>query len=402
MDGEAKPHRKEVRTTMALQASNPFATFDFSTTGLLQLEISPMLEEALYYDLHLMGALQRKGAVEMDNPYGDIIYYWDEDALNTDTVTVSGSVASGGTSIVVNAGQGVRVHVGDILMDTATGTTEKVEVTAISTDTLTVTRGLNSTTAATIATAAVLQVIRSEQESSDIGSDRSVVPTVRQGYTQIFAGAYDLQISGSQLARKTIAAKQLQDQVAHQLANRMIEFKIGLTRAVCYAPLAGPGSDTAYRRMGSLDYWITTGGGVVTTSVSTLNASAINTANNTLVLRGGSPDLLAANPSLAGSLAGIDSSNRRMLESEVKVGSYVQEVVTNQGNTVEIVLDNRLITGDAFLLQSDKIHVRPYADRGMFVIAATDFADARKRRVLGEWGFELHNPSLHARLTGCT
>jgi hypothetical protein len=38
----------------------------------------------------------------------------------------------------------------------------------------------------------------------------------------------------------------------------------------------------------------------------------------------------------------------------------------------------------------------------MFVIAATDFADARKRRVLGEWGFELHNPSLHRRLTGCT
>jgi hypothetical protein len=387
---------------MALQASSPFATFDFATTGLLQLSINPMLEEALYYDQHLMGALQRRGCVEMDNPLDDILYYWDEDALNADTVTVSGSVASGGTSIVVNTGQGTRIHVGDILMDTATGSVEKIEVTAMSTDTATVTRGVNSTTAAVIATGAVLQIIRSEQESSDIGSDRTVVPTARVGYTQIFAGAYDLLISGSQLARRTIAARQLQDQVAHQLANRMIEFKIGLARAVLYAPLAGPGSDTTYRRMGSLDYWINNGGGTVTTSVGTLNSTPINTANTALVLLGGNPDLLVANPNLAGSLATIDSSNRRMLESTTQVGSYVQEVVTNQGNSLEIVLDNRLITGDSFVLQSDKIHLRPYADRGMFVIAATDFADARKRRLLGEWGLEVHNPSLHRRLTGCT
>jgi hypothetical protein len=387
---------------MALQASSPFATFDFSTTGLLQLEITPMLEEALYYDLNLMGALQRKGCVEMDNPLGDIIYYWDEDALNTDTITVSGSVASNGTSVIVSTGQGVRVHVGDVLYDTATGGKEKIEVTAVATDTLTVTRGLNSTTQATIADQATLAIMRSEQEASDIGSDFSVVPTVRSSYTQIFAGAYDLKISGSQLARKTIATRQLQDQVAHQLANRMVEFKIGLTRATVYEPLQGPGSDTAYRRMGSLDYWIANGGGVDTGSVSTLNATPINTNNTTLVGRGGSPDILLAQPSLAGSIATIDSSNRRMLESEVKVGSYVQEVVTNQGNSLEVVLDNRLITGDAFLLQSDKLHLRPYADRGMFVIAATDFADARKRRLLGEWGLEVHNPSLFAHLRGCT
>jgi hypothetical protein len=387
---------------MALQASTPFATFDFASTGLLQLSINPMLEEALYYDQHLMGALQRRGCVEMDNPLDDILYYWDEDAINTDTVTVSGSVASGGTSIVVNTGQGTRVHVGDVLMDTTTGSTEKIEVTAVSTDTLTATRGLDSTVAATIATGAVLMIIRSEQESSDIGSDRSVVPTARVGYTQIFAGAYDLLISGSQLARRTIAARQLQDQVAHQLANRMIEFKIGLARAALYSPLAGPGSDTAYRRMGSIDHWINAGGGTVTPSVGALTSTPVNTANTALVLLGGAPDLLVANPNLAGSLASIDSSNRRMLESETQVGSYVQEVVTNQGNSLEIVLDNRLITGDAFVLQSDKIHLRPYADRGMFVIAATDFADARKRRLLGEWGIEVHNPTLHRRLTGCT
>lgn len=386
---------------MALQSTSAYATFDFAGAGLLNLDISPMLEEALYFDQRLMGALARKGCIEMDNPVGDILYYWDEDALNVDTVTAAASVASNGTTLTVSTGHGARLHIGDILMDNATGSTEKIEVTNVSSDTITIVRAVGGTAAA-IANAATLNVIRSEQEMSDIGSDRSVTPTPRVGYTQIFAGAYDLLISGSQLARRTVAASALQDQVAHQLANRMIEFNIGLCRAVLYSPLLGPGSDTVYRRMGSLDHWITAAGGVVATSVSTLNATPINTHNTTLVLRGGDPDLLVANPSLATSLAGIDSSNRRMLESETRVGSFVQYVRTHQGNELEIVLDNRLITGDAFILQSDKIHVKPYSDRGMFVIAATDFADGRKRRLLGEWGFELHNPSLNARLTGCT
>lgn len=387
---------------MALQSTSAQATFDFAGAGLLQLDINPMLEEALYFDQRLMGALARKGCIEMDNPLGDILYYWDEDALNVDSFVTAASVASNGTTITASTGQGARVHIGDILINEATGSLEKIEVTAVSSDTITVVRGLNSTTTAAIASGATLNIMRSEQEMSDIGSDRSVVPTPRVGYTQIFAGAYDLLISGSQLARRTIAASALQDQVAHQLANRMIEFKIGLSRAVLYAPLIGPGSDTAYRRMGSLDYWINNGGGTVTAVSGALNATPINAANTALVLLGGEPDILAAQPSLAASLAGIDSSNRRMLESETRVGSFVQYVRTFQGNELEVVLDNRLITGDAFVLQSDKIHVKPYSDRGMFVIAAVDFADGRKRRLLGEWGLEVHNPSLHRRLTGCT
>jgi hypothetical protein len=142
----------------------------------------------------------------------------------------------------------------------------------------------------------------------------------------------------------------------------MIEFKIGLTRAVLYAPLAGPGSDSTYRRMGSLDYWINNGGGTVDwVGRDAQRDPDQHGQHGARPPRWFNPDLLVANPNLAGSLASIDSSNRRMLESETKVGSYVQEVVTNQGNTLEIVLDNRLITGDAFLLQSDKIHLRPYA-----------------------------------------
>lgn len=387
---------------MALQSVSQFATFDYATTGFLQLDISPNLEEALLFDMNLMGALQRRGCIEMDNPLGDIVYYWGEANLNTDTVTASGSVTSSGTTINVATGQGARVHTGDFLYDTASGKVETIQVTAISSDALTVARGINSSTQTSIADGATLAIIRAEQEFSDIGTDASTKPTARTGYTQIFSGKYDLQISGSQIARRTIAFTELQNQVARQLAWRMVEFKVGMTRAIAYAPLLGPGSDSVYRAMGSLRYWAANGSGTIDTAVGTLNGTPLNLNNSTLVGLGGSPDMLACHHALSTSLATIDSSNRRMIESETRVGYFVQEVTLDLGNTVEIVLDNRLVTGDAFMFQADKIHVRPYSDRAMFVIAATDFTDGVKRRVLGEWGLEVHNPSLLAHLQGCS
>src|SRR5438270_738694 len=153
---------------MALQAAGGFATYGI-TDGAQIRDISDVLADAIYYDLHLLGNLD----LDFGSPAMDIQHWWNEDALNADTVTVSGSVASTGTSIVLASGHGARAHVGDLFYDTTTGSTEVGEVTAISTDTLTVTRTYNSTVAASIADAAVLALIRAEQEGSDIGSDKS-------------------------------------------------------------------------------------------------------------------------------------------------------------------------------------------------------------------------------------
>src|SRR6185295_11290187 len=159
---------------MALSATSLFATFDQTADTYLH-DISPMLAKALYYDLNLAGAL----GADFGSPAQDTTFYWNEDAINSDTVTVSGSVTSTATTINVSSGHGLRVHIGDLLYQTGINQTEVMEVTAIATDALTVTRGYNSTAQATIADQATLGVIRAEQEASDIGADRSVNPTVR-------------------------------------------------------------------------------------------------------------------------------------------------------------------------------------------------------------------------------
>lgn len=373
---------------MALQSTNFYASFDVPDGSQIR-DISPLLAPALYMDLNLLGALN----IDMGNQAEDTTHRWNEDALNTDTITASGSVASGGTTVTASTGQGARVHVGDLLYATASGSTEVMQVTAVSTDSITVVRGYNSTTQASIADTDVLGIIRAEQEGSDIGTDRSVSPTVRLNYTHILS-AFDLLVTGSQLARK-MATNALQDWVAHQLANRAIEMKINLTRGLLYSePSASSGSDTVYRTMGGLRYWLRANGSN-NVSAGTFSMSQINTTNTSLVKLGVYPDTLIIGPDLVSGTHGVasfDSSNRRLVESDKQVGYMVQEILLNQGNSVRVVVDGRVNTGDAFLLVRDNFIPIPYNGRGMFTIAAVDFTDGKKRRVLGEWTNEFRHP----------
>jgi len=378
---------------MALASADLFASFDV-TDGSQIRDISPLLAEALYLDLNALGNVN----VDFGDPVEDIIYYWNEDALNSDLVTMGAtSASSGATSFSLASGMGARVHVGDLLKDTAINSAEIMQVTAVSTDTPTVVRGINSTTQAAIASGATLALIRAEQEGSDIGSDKTVAPVVRSNYTQIYAGAFDLKISGSQLARK-MAADALRDQVAHQLANRLVEFKINLTRGLFYSERVGPGSDSAYRSFGGLTYWNRAGSGVSNSSSEALSLSVLNAHNKTVVDRGLYVDSLFVGTDLVNSINAIEATNRRLLESDKKVGYNVVEILLGQGNSVRVTVDGRINAGDAFLFQNDKVRLRPMTGRGMFTIAAVDFADAKKRRVLGEWGCEVRNPEATIRL----
>ena len=222
---------------------------------------------------------------------------------------------------------------------------------------------------------------------------------MRSNYCQIIAGAFELQISGRQLARK-MATDALKDQVAHQLANRAKEFKRSLTRSLLYSERVGAGSDTVYASMGGLRYWIRDNGGVVNSTAGALTmlgsaSSTVDSMNKTIVDQGTYPETLLIGTDLVASVNSTDSTNRRMLESEVQAGYMVQGVRLAQGNVVDVIVDPRVKPGDFFLLCKDRINPKPFIGRGMFTIAATDFTDATKRRLLGDWSLELRNPTVH-------
>jgi hypothetical protein len=370
---------------MALQAANAFATYGV-TDGAQVRDISDVLADALYYDLHFLGAVD----VDFGSPVMDVVHYWNEDALNADTVTLSASAAASATTLSLTTGQGARCHVGDLLVCTVSGLYQVAQITAIATDTLTISPAYNSTAQASYASTATFALIRAESEGSDIGADKSLTPAVKTNYTQIFS-AEDIKVTGSQLARR-MATVQMQDFIARQLSNRAIETKINLTRAFLYSEKSSSaGSDSVYRTFNGIRGQINAATGITDSSASALSYAILNTNNKSIVNNGVFPDLLVCGTDLVGSIAGIDSSNRRLLESDRQAGYVVQEILLNQGNSVRVVVDPRVNAGDAFLLSSERFHALPMNGRGMFVIAAVDFTDAKKRRVLAEWTCELRN-----------
>ena len=379
---------------MALSSVSAFASFDL-TDGAAIRDISPFLSEALIYDFHLLGHI----GMSTDNPVKDVTYYWVEDALNADSVTLSISLAAADSSITFTASS--QPHVGDYVMQTGSANLnqEIMQITAVnSTTNATVSRGFNATTAASVASGGTLSLIRNEQEFSDIGSDLTVNPTVRTNYTSIIPGK-DLQISGSQLMRE-MSTDEMADQVGHQLENRMKEWKAGFTRALLYSEKVGAGSDSQYHTFGGLRYWIKNVNGLgvpqTTSAAGSFSLSRLNSANDTIVALGEYPDTLVVHPTLMSSINAIEASNRRFLESDTTAGYFLERIRTGQGNEVSVVVDSRVNVGDAFLFCRDRVRPRPGRGRALFTLAGQDWVDGKKRRILGEWGVEVRQPQVAA------
>lgn len=379
---------------MALGTSSAFSSFDQSA-NVNTLDISPFLSEALLFDFTLLGALN----IDMSDPVDDIIHYWEEDALNSELLTLTISLSTSASSVTYTAS--TAPHVGDYLIATGGGTNSEVmQITTVnSTTNSSVSRGFNST-AASIANAGTVALMRAEQEFSNIGDDASVNPTVRTNYTHIIPGR-DLQISGSQLARN-MATSAMQNQVAHQLENRMKEWKRDFTRILLYSEKIGPGSDTQYRTLGGLRYWIRNASGQTEATAGALSLTYLNTVNKLIVDQGEYPDTLIIGTDLVNSVNSIEATSRRFLESDTKVGYVVNQVLLGQGNAVNVVVDPRVSTGDAFLVCKDKIKARPLNGRAMITLAGQDWVDGKKRRILGEWGLEVRNPSVHGWISNKT
>jgi hypothetical protein len=381
---------------MALSTVSAFGSFDQSA-NVNTLDISSFLSEALLYDFSLLGALN----IDLSDPVDDIIHYWQEDALNSEQLTLTISLSSSATSLTFTAS--TAPHVGDYIIAKDGGTngnSEVMQITTVNSSTnVSVSRGFN-TTAASVPNGGTMLLMRAEQEFSDIGTDASVNPTVRSNYTHIIPGR-DLQISGSQLARN-MATTAFQNQVAHQLENRMKEWKRDFSRILLYSEKIGPGSDTQYRTMGGLRYWIKNASGQTESTAGALSQTYLNTVNKAIVDQGEYPDTLVVGTDLVNSINGFEASNRRLLESDRKVGHVVNYVTLGQGNEVEVVVDTRVSTGDAFLFVKDKFKARPLKGRAMLTIAGQDWLDGKKRRILGEWGCELRNPSVAGYLSNKT
>ena len=195
---------------MGLATEVGAATFD-RTANTFQLDLSTELAEIIRPDNTAF--LDRVGSASMTATQR--IHYWTEDKLNPYTATAAASLDASATSIAVATGQGARFVAGTLFKDKAIGKTEVIQVTGVSTDTLTIVRGYGSTTGETHASLFEIQIIaHTKQEGWK--------PT-QEDWTQERSSAYNrVQVFGMGITlareRQLVDQTVIASEIAHQSA----------------------------------------------------------------------------------------------------------------------------------------------------------------------------------------
>lgn len=149
-------------------------------------------EDASQFSTFTMKSQNREATREKVN--------WRENAYFPRLVTVLTAYTNVATTIILNAGQGNNVRVGDVLRNMVGG--DAVWVTAIATDTLTVVRnvGVKAAQAGNIGDTMLIMSNASAQ-GADFGQTAVLIPTVAFNYTQIFRHGYTFSRTTTKVAQ---------------------------------------------------------------------------------------------------------------------------------------------------------------------------------------------------------
>lgn len=373
---------------MALASASGLASFDQSAGEFLDL--SNELAEIIRRDNTAF--ISRVG---ISGEATETSHSWMEDALNPNTATSladpTGVLDASATSLVVASGQGVRFRAGTIFKDSAAGKTEVMQVTAVSTDTLTIVRGYGSTsgeTHGTGSTAFNIQIIAHlNQESQDMPSDESRARTKVTNYTQIFQKG----IMVSHTMRSVLQAG-VADEFTFQIARRMMEIERELDSSVIAGiKSASTGSDTVYRSMGGLIEFTSQAAGNVTTTAEALTLTVVNDMCKQIWDDGGNPNFILVGGKQKRKISAFDQSARRSSYDGTVAGYVVDKVITDLGFVLDVITDPWMPDDVCIIGDLGKIRVMPLRNDSMRAEELAKTGRSYKAQVTGQYTVEIRN-----------
>ena len=329
-------------------------------------------------------------------------FEWLEDDLMETWSQVNGAVSStSATSVTVDDGSIFRA--GDIIKIPASG--ECMLVTAVSTNTLTVTRAYGSTAAAAIADDADVLILGSAMEENSSGR---VVKSTQEvngyNYTQIFRTPISL--SGTEAASRLHGGRDR----AYQRRKASLEHKRDIARALYFGQRKEDITGAAPRRtMGGIIEFLENANVGVTFDSSTLPLTYRNFDSSVAAaaFRYGSKEkLLIAGPYLA---SAINSWSESRLVSDVAedatYGIRVKNLITTYGD-LKVIYDPLLegaYKGYGFVLDTENIRYAYLDGRDTKLITdiQSNDVDGVIDEYLTECSLELRLPKTHMLIKGC-
>lgn len=381
---------------MALASASGLASFDQSAGEFLDL--SNELAEIIRRDNTAF--ISRVG---ISGEATETSHSWMEDQLNPNTATGAEAIDGSETTIDVATGHGVRFKVGTIFKVAYAGLTEVMQVTAVTTDALTVTRGYGSTTAEDASAAGAtptLQIIAHlNQESQDAPSDESRTRTKVTNYTQIFQKG----IMVSHTMRSVLQAG-VADEFTFQIARRMMEIERELDSSVIAGiKSASGGSDTVYRSMGGLIEFASQATGNTTTTAEALTLTVVNDMCKQIWDDGGVPNFILVGGKQKRKISAFDQSARRSSYDGTVAGYVVDKVITDLGFVLDVITDPWMPDDVAIIGDLGKIRIMPLRNDAMRAEELAKTGRSYKAQVTGQYTVEIRNAieafSYHNNLT---
>lgn len=371
---------------MSLATASGAASFDL-TANTVQLDLSNELAEIIRTDnTVLLSRLPAPAANAKQRTH-----YWNEDKLIPNVSASTGSTDASTTTVNVTTGQGIRFKIGSLIKDRAQNQTEVMQVTAISTDALTVVRGYGSTTAQTHASGwEILIIAHARQEDQDMNEDDTQERTSVFNRTQIFQRG--LRISYTREKVDT-ASGGIPSEFAHQTAYRLKEEMRSLDNSLINGIRSDAPSDTAYGSMGGLIEFVSASGGNTSSTAEDLVEAVVNDMAELIVNDAGevANGFLLVSPKQRRNVSLFDQAFRRGTFDQTKAGFYVEKFVTDMGYELEVVQDpwvpnDTIVVGDlakvkVSALQGDEMRFEELAKLGR----------SMRGQVTGQYTMEIRN-----------
>ena len=330
---------------------------------------------------------------------------WLDMRVDATSSTTTAQALAAATTIAVADGTKFRAG----MTASPAASDEVVLITAVSGNNLTVVRGFGSTTAADIASGAVLTIDSvGREENSTAQNDGIFQPDPLENYFQTM----DTAVEFSRRALATLQFGNTND-LTFQVAERIKQLATQLDRALVRGrkATATVGSNTV-TYTGGLRYFLDQAGAIkVDNTAAALTLDAINALNAEIVARGGSANTIAVGIKQARKLSALVAANydsQRLAEWQADAGSVLSlpSDLPLVGSVNRIVIDTNLNDAELVIFDSGMISVVPMAsgnaaDGGNWrtVDATLPGQDGQRTRIIGDFAMEIRQSKTHmARL----
>ncbi len=330
---------------------------------------------------------------------------WLDMRVDATSSTTTAQALAAATTIAVADGTKFRAG----MTASPAASDEVVLITAVSGNNLTVVRGFGGTTAADIASGAVLTIDSvGREENSTAQNDGIFQPDPLENYFQTM----DTAVEFSRRALATLQFGNTND-LTFQVAERIKQLATQLDRALVRGrkATATVGSNTV-TYTGGLRYFLDQAGAIKTdNSAAALTLDAINALNAEIVARGGTSNSIAVGIKQARKLHALISANydsQRLADWSADAGSVLRlpSDLPLIGSVTSIVIDTNLNDSELVVFDSGMISVVPMATGNAgaagnwrTVDATQPGQDGQRTRIIGDFAMEIRQSKTHmARL----